>query len=125
MKLKQFCALIFAFSFLVFGGCATIKSTEIKNHEGTLEKTPKIARNLDYGERRIDANISSAIKRKFAIDQLISESSIRIDTNHCNVTLKGNVGTQAEVDRAMRLGRSVYGVRSVHSDIIVKSVKAS
>jgi osmotically-inducible protein OsmY len=109
---------IFVFAFL---SCATTHSTGVRNTENEVETTPQIVNNLDHKGQRIDADISSAIKMRFAIDELISDSHINVDTSRRNVTLKGKVDTQAEADRAMKLGRSVNGVRSVHSDLIVKS----
>ncbi|MCI0412152.1 BON domain-containing protein [bacterium] len=107
-----------------FWSCATTNSAGVRNREGQIETTPQIAHNLDYTVQRIDANISSDIKMKFAADELISASNINVDTSHCNVTLKGRVDTQAEADRAMKLGRSANGVRSVRSDLIVKSTNS-
>ncbi len=71
----------------------------------------------------MDANISSAIKLKFAADELLSVSDIHVDTSRCNVMLKGKVDTQAGADRAMQLGRAVVGVRSVRSSLTVKSTR--
>jgi osmotically-inducible protein OsmY len=119
---RKFCTLIIlVLTVFAFLSCATTHSTSVKNTENEMETTPQIVYNLDHKDRRIDADISSAIKMKFAIDELISDSNITVDTSRCNVTLKGKVDTQAEADRAMKLGRSVNGVRSVHSDLIVKS----
>ena len=79
----------------------------------------------DNANQRIDANISSAIKMKFATDELLSDSDINIDTNQRNVTLRGKLNTQAEENRAIQLGRSVDGVRSVHSNLSVKQARTS
>jgi osmotically-inducible protein OsmY len=113
--------IILALTVFAFVSCATTHSTSVRNTENEMETAPQIVNNLDYNGQRIDADISSAVKMKFATDELISDSRINIDTSRCNVTLKGNVDTQAEADRAMKLGRSVNGVRSVRSDLIVKS----
>lgn len=119
---RNFCTvIIMALVVFPFLSCATTHSTGLRNAENEMETTSQIVNNLDQKDQRIDADISSAIKMRFAIDELISDSHISVDTSRCNVTLKGNVDSQAEADRAMKLGRSVHGVRSVHSDLIVKS----
>jgi osmotically-inducible protein OsmY len=79
----------------------------------------------DYANLKIDADISSSIKMKFATDKLLSDSDINIDTNQRNVTLRGKLNTQAEENRAIQLGRSVDGVRSVHSNLTVKQARTS
>jgi hyperosmotically inducible protein len=117
-----FTVLILAIFVFAFVSCATTHRTSVRNTENEMETTPQIANNDDYKGQRIDADISSAIRMRFAIDELISDSHINVDTSGRNVTLKGKVDTQAEADRAMKLGRSVNGVRSVHSDLIVKSI---
>ncbi len=78
-----------------------------------------IVENLDYTGQRIDADISSAIRQQFAADGLLSDSDINVDTTHGKVTLKGKGHTQAGADRAIQLGRSVDGVKSVRSSLTV------
>ena len=115
---------ILVLAILAFVSCATTRSTAVGNKSGAIETTPQIVDNLDYTGQRIDADISSAIKMKFAADELLSNSNINVDTLNRKVTLNGKVDTQAGEDRAIRLGRSVDGVRSVRSSLTVKSAKS-
>jgi hyperosmotically inducible protein len=92
------------------------------NTTSGLKVTAQTTGKTNPANQRIDANISSAIKMKFATDELLSDSDINIDTDRGNVTLKGKLKTLAEANRAIQLGRSVSGVRSVHSDFNVKGL---
>jgi|SRR6185437_1968144 len=119
--------VLFRLSFLLaiaaffFTGCAT-RNTGVAFKEGSIETGPQIAnKTQDIGLTLQDASISSAINTKFANDELVSASNINVDTTNGFVTLKGTVGNQAEADRAVKLGRSVDGVKSVHSHLLVRS----
>jgi osmotically-inducible protein OsmY len=68
-----------------------------------------------------DANITSAIKLKFANDEVLSAANIHVDTSDRSVSLMGLVMSQAIADRAVYLGRSVNGVKSVRSLLVVRS----
>jgi hyperosmotically inducible protein len=67
-----------------------------------------------------DASISSAIRLKFAHDEVVSASNIHVNTSHRSVTLVGSVISQAVADRALQLGRSVDDVKTVHSFLVVR-----
>jgi hyperosmotically inducible periplasmic protein len=115
------CFLGIAAAVLIFSGCATTRNTGSVMREGALQQDQSIAqKDGDLGQRNQDAGISSAIKTAFAGDKMLSSSRINVDTSFCNVTLNGTVDSQAEADRAMRLGRSVDGVRTVRSNLIVE-----
>jgi len=113
---------VFAMAAFLFAGCATTKTSGVITPEGDIEKRERtVDKAGDSGNRNNDASISTAIKTKFASDQLISDSNINVDTRHAHVTLNGRVGSQAEVTRAVKIGRSIKGVKSVHSNLIVGS----
>jgi hyperosmotically inducible periplasmic protein len=115
--------LILTLAMFISWGCATTRNAG--DMEGTIATTPQMVDNTDYTGRTIDANISSAIRLKFASDGLLSDSDINVDTSHGKVTLKGKVDTQASADRALQLGRSADGVKSVHSRLTVKGIKTN
>lgn len=100
--------------FLIgMGGCTATKNTGTAVSEGTqaaAKKTDEIV---------TDASITSAIKMKMANDELVSASSIDVDTKDGAVTLNGSVKSQAEADKAVVLANSVHGVKSVHSNLVV------
>jgi hyperosmotically inducible protein len=68
-----------------------------------------------------DAGITTKVKMKFAEDSQVSALNIDVTTKDGVVSLKGDVKSQAEADRAIELTRTVDGVRSVRSDLVVKS----
>jgi osmotically-inducible protein OsmY len=79
----------------------------------------------DEGQKSTDqdAAITSAIHLKFANDQVVSSANIHVDTSDRSVRLDGHVSSQAVADRALQLGRSVDGVKTVHSFLVVRSGK--
>jgi hyperosmotically inducible protein len=120
MKTTRYCSLfILALFVFAFWGCSATKNPSVAIQQpgmnvSTLEHS-------ESGRQIEDANISSAIRLKFEDDKLLSNSEINVDTSHRKVTLNGKVDTQEEADRALHLGRSVEGVRTVHSKLIVKA----
>lgn len=112
--------LLFVFAVCFFTGCATTRTAGIGNQEYVIEPTSLNVQTQASIDQRTDANISTAIRQKFAADRLLSGSDINIDTTRGRVTLKGKVDNQAKVDRALQLGRTVDGVRSVRTSLTVK-----
>ena len=119
-RMNYWCFFGIAAAVLIFSGCATTSSSRSVNREGSLQAAQNIIHQDEgIGQSIQDAGISSAIKTKFADDKLLSSSDIHVDTSDCNVTLNGKVNSQAVADRAMRLARSIDGVRTVRSNLIV------
>jgi hyperosmotically inducible protein len=113
--------LILALVGFVSAGCTTTKNTGVAIKEGGTEAGQQVAHGAkQVGEKIEDASITSAIKMKFANDELVSASKIDVDTKDGHVTLTGSVASQAEATRALELGRSVDGVKSVHSNLTVR-----
>ncbi len=65
---------------------------------------------------KIEASIASEIAQKFAANDL---SEIKIVMNGRDVSLAGNVTSQAQVDLAMKLASHNAGVRSVVTSMVV------
>ena len=113
---------ILGLAVAAFLGCATTKNTGVAMKEGAAEvgqQAPYQAESV--GQSAEDASITSAIKMKYSNDKLVTASNISVDTDNGVVTLKGTVANQAELDRALTLGRSVTGVRSIHSFLTMTS----
>ena len=128
MTQKVLFSLLFvpAFAFFFLTGCATAKNTGVAVKEGATDAGQQVAKllvALDEGQIVEDGSITAAVKMKFANDELVSASDINVDTSNGVVTLKGTVGSKAEADRALKLGRSVDGVKSVDSQLVVRSGK--
>jgi hyperosmotically inducible protein len=60
-----------------------------------------------------EATLTTKIKAKMALDDLVKARSIDVTTRGTTVTLSGVVGSQAERDRAMSLARETDGVTDV------------
>lgn len=123
MQKKQniFLLLLMIVALVAFlSGCTTTKNAGVAIKEGATEAGQQVGDKAeDLGEKIEDGSITSAIKMKFANDELVSASDIDVDTTDGHVTLTGTVGSQAEADRAMQIGRSVDGVKTVHSKLII------
>ena len=60
-----------------------------------------------------NAGLTTKIKSKMALDDLVKARTIDVDTNGGTVTLSGSVESAAERDRAVQLARETDGVTSV------------
>lgn len=71
------------------------------------------------GETIDDQTILAAVKSKLIADQEVSGLSINVDVHKGIVTLRGYIQTQSEINRAIQLTRSVNGVKSVESKLVL------
>jgi hyperosmotically inducible protein len=60
-----------------------------------------------------DPAITTAVKAKFVVDDMVRALQIDVDTREGVVTLTGKVKSQVEKDRALTLARETNGVKSV------------
>jgi hyperosmotically inducible periplasmic protein len=105
-------------------GCMTSKNLSKSIKDGSLQTGQQMTNKVQESTGVLqDASITSAIKIRFANDEGVSASNINVDTSHRSVTLMGSVNSQAVADRALHLGRSVDGVKSVHSFLVVRGRK--
>ena len=88
-----------------------------KNAEKVGEEAKELAKKA--GDVSADATITAAVKLKFANDDKVSATKINVDTTNGEVTLSGEVSSKQEADRAVRLARSVDGVKRVTSHLLV------
>ena len=99
-------------------GVRTVRSHLKTEPEETANNTSGSSESL--GQATKDAGITAKVKLKLAADDRIKASDIDVSTNEQIVTLKGDVRTRAEEQRAVRLAHSVDDVRDVVSDLKVK-----
>lgn len=64
-----------------------------------------------------DARVTSETKLKFAADDTVKALNIDVDTNNGVVTLRGTVNSKEELNQAVRLAKSVDGVKKVISEL--------
>lgn len=60
-----------------------------------------------------DATLTTKIKSKMALDDVVRAQAIDVDTVHGVVTLTGIVSSEVEHQRALQLARETVGVREV------------
>ena len=65
---------------------------------------------------KIEASIAAEIEQKFAANKL---PQLKITMNGRDVSLAGNVNSQAQIDLAMKLASHNTGVRSVMTSMVV------
>jgi osmotically-inducible protein OsmY len=66
-----------------------------------------------------DPGITSAVKTKFAADDMVKAHQINVDTNDHVVTLTGSVDSSLARERAVQLARNTDGVASVVDNLVV------
>jgi osmotically-inducible protein OsmY len=86
--------------------------------EGAAEIGEKAGAAVDSLGATIDeAALTTKIKAKMALDDLVKARSINVTTRGTTVTLSGVVESKVEHDRAMALARETEGVTQVVDDL--------
>jgi hyperosmotically inducible protein len=71
-----------------------------------------------------DSAITALVKAKLVADQIVSASDVHVETNKGIVSLRGDVKSQTEADRAVELAFSVSGVSDVSvSHLMIQNSK--
>jgi len=73
-----------------------------------------------FSEKASDAMITMSVKMSLAFERGVKASEIDVDTDRGTVTLKGEVGTQAERQLAVKVTEDVSGVKEVVNQIHVR-----
>jgi osmotically-inducible protein OsmY len=94
--------MLIAISVTSFVSCASTSK-----HEGT-------------GEYVDDSVITTKVKSLLAADDFLKSFQIGVETYKGTVQLSGFVNSQAAVDKAVQITRSVKGVTSVKNSLVVK-----
>lgn len=103
MKLSnRIATLLFAASLVVIAGCASTTK-----HEGT-------------GEYVDDTVITTKVKAEIFNEPTLKSSEINVETFKGVVQLSGFVSSNASIDKAVTITRSVKGVVSVKNDMRLK-----
>lgn len=99
---KRIATLLFAASLVAIAGCASTAK-----HEGT-------------GEYVDDAVITTKVKAEIFNEPTLKSSEINVETFKGVVQLSGFVSSNASIDKAVSVTRSVKGVVSVKNDMRLK-----
>ena len=114
MKYRPFTISFICLAALLASGCTATKNTGVAVGEGAKEAAQQV------GQTATDASITAAVKMKMADDPTVSASEINVDTTDGKVTLNGTVQNSAEEGKAVDLAKSVDGVKSVKSNLVVR-----
>lgn len=98
-QLKFFAAIFMAFSLLGAAGCASTPT-----QEGT-------------GEYVDDSVITTKVKAAIFNESTLKSIEINVETFKGTVQLSGFVNSQADINKAIQVTRSVKGVQSVKNDM--------
>ena len=72
------------------------------------------------GEYIDDSVITAKVKAEIFKDDSLKSSEINVETFKGVVQLSGFVNSQADIDKAVKVARTVKGVTSVKNDMLVK-----
>lgn len=78
-----------------------------------------VAATMTAGCSQTDPGITTAVKSKFASDDVVKANRIDVDTKDKVVTLKGEVQSAAARTRAVEIAKSTEGVRDVVDSLTV------
>lgn len=79
--------------------------------KGTADKAGEVATKLEGAVA--EGTLTTKIKAKMALDDLVKARTISVETTGAVVTLTGRVGSAAERDRAVRIAKETDGVTKV------------
>ena len=97
---------------------APVATTGTINTEKARERGAEIAETAAKATAKVqqtlgEAELTTKIKAKMALDDSVKARSIDVTTNGTTVTLSGTVRSQAEHDRAVALARETAGITRV------------
>ena len=98
---------------------------------GTVDVEQARERGAELGERAAiavakveetaaEATITTKIKAKMALDDLVNARRIDVSTTGSTVTLRGSVESEAERERAVRLAKETHGVAQVEDKLDIR-----
>ena len=99
---RRIATVLFSFLLVVVAGCASTPKSE-----GT-------------GEYVDDTVITTKVKADILNEPTLKSREIKVETFKGIVQLSGFVSSQADINKAVELARSVKGVMSVKNDMLVK-----
>jgi osmotically-inducible protein OsmY len=99
---RRIATVLFSFLLVVVAGCASTPKSE-----GT-------------GEYVDDTVITTKVKADILNEPTLKSREIKVETFKGIVQLSGFVSSQADINKAVELARSVKGVKSVKNDMLVK-----
>jgi osmotically-inducible protein OsmY len=110
------------FKDLLFGDKILIqyRTKDGKNMATSLDYAPGVMTEKTQGEGVDDSWITTKVKSMLAGDASLNPFKIHVETIKGNVQLTGTVDSKKAADKAVQITKSVKGVKSVKSNLIVK-----
>ncbi len=99
---KRLATVLFSFVLVAVAGCASTSKSE-----GT-------------GEYIDDTVITSKVKAEIFNEPSLKSRELNVETFKGTVQLSGFVSSQADINKAVEVARSVKGVKSVKNDMKIK-----
>jgi len=73
------------------------------------------------GDAVEDSVITAKVKAALLADSSVKGTDINVETSQGNVTLSGNVDSQAQIDSALRITQGINGVKNVDNKLAAKA----
>lgn len=89
--------------------------------QGATPKSGQDRPTTEAGEAITDSWITTKVKADLLATDGVTGTDINVDTKEGVVTLKGNVKSKAEADKAVSVARGIKGVTKVESKLTVSS----
>jgi hyperosmotically inducible protein len=118
-QLKTISTISLSVLFTVMLGCASTSQKEptvAADKAGTSESSKESA-----GEYLDDSVITTRVKTAVFNEPTLKSSEINVETFKGVVQLSGFVSSQADINKAVEISRSVKGVTSVQNDMQLKA----
>lgn len=97
-------------------GIDTERAREIGAEAGERAATAAARARAELDE----AGVTTRIKAKMALDELVQARDVEVSTEGTVVTLRGTVASNAERERAERLAQETSGVTAVNNQLLVR-----
>ena len=107
-------------------GFARALSEADDNRDGKLDRDEFVKAQSVYDRMRAgtfvrDRVITAKVKAALVKDKKVSALAVKVDTHDGTVLLSGFVDNEQQVRRAQKIAASIAGVKSVKSNLVVKS----
>jgi len=121
MKQAKMKTLVFALgSALLLGSGASVHAqSSAPSNQGNQEKSGSAGQYVD------DATITTRVKSRFASDDTVSATRIKVETVKGVVELSGNVASEAEREQAVKIAKAVPDVRGVRNNLTIQASGSS
>lgn len=99
----------------------TIQNDIIQPAPQTTTTTTTVKSETTTAPNEVDTAIMNAIYNKFAKESALIGTALTVTSANGIVTLQGTVTSQSQADQAILVAKSITGVKSVNSQINVKT----